>query len=89
MDWVEEELRRALERKNPPPDFAGRILRRKPGAHWHRWIAAAAALVVLSGGGYGYRLHRGMEAKRQVIMAVRIAAVKTSRIQAQVKELTR
>jgi len=89
MDWLELELKRALAPRDPPPGFADRILGRKPGFHARRWMAAAAAVIVISSAGYGYRWRQGLEAKRQVMLAVRIVALKTSHIQAQVKELTR
>jgi hypothetical protein len=32
MDWLEQELKQALNRKEPSPDFAGRVGRRISGA---------------------------------------------------------
>ena len=88
MDWLEQELTRALERKDPGPQFAVRLpaapLRRRP---LPRWIAVAASVIVLAGGGAGYRQYQGMRAKQQVLLAVRLAAAKLNRVQARVMEV--
>lgn len=95
MDWLEEELKQALDRKEPSPDFAERVRRRTRGdgfrtALWpQRWLAAAAAAIVLAGVGLGYRQYQGNQAKEQVMLAFRIAGEKVNHIQAQVKERTR
>jgi hypothetical protein len=86
MDWLEAELKRALAREMPPRDFA--VPRRRPA--WRAWAAAAAALVLLStGSGIGYRQYRGREAKRELKLALDIAAAKTNRIQTQLREFSR
>jgi hypothetical protein len=85
MDWLEEELRRALAREMPTRDFAAP--RGRPA--WRGWAAAAAVLVLSAGTGIGYREYRGREAKRQLMLAFDIAAAKTSRIQAQLREFSR
>ena len=88
MDWLEHELKHALARKEPSPEATRAFLsvarRRRPIP---RWIAAAAAVVVLAGGGEAYRWHRGMEAKRQVMEAMRLTANKLNHIQARLKEV--
>ena len=100
MDWLEEELRQALERKEPPPGFADRVMRRaaapaafrpapRPVFHRQRWLATAAAIAVAIGAGMSYRQHQGAVAKEQVMAAVRFAAVKVNHIQTQVREVTR
>jgi len=91
MDWLEQELQGALSRKEPPADFAGRVMRRasRPVYQWPRWLAAAAAAVVLAGAGLGYRQYRGELAKEQVMQAFKIASVKVNRIQTQVREVGR
>jgi hypothetical protein len=91
MDWLEQELQAALVRKDPPADFAARVMRRasqppRPVYQWPRWLAAAAAVVVLAGMGLGYREYRGEMAKDQVMQAFRIASVKVNRIQTHVRE---
>ena len=89
MDWLDQELKGALSRKEPPADFAERVMRQagRPVYQWPRWLAAAAAVVVLAGAGLGYRQYRGEMAKEQVMEAFKIAAVKVNRIQTQVREV--
>jgi hypothetical protein len=86
MDDLEEQLRRAFAPEDPPAGFAGRVMERAGGTRRPapRWRAAAAAVLILAGGGYGYRLHRGEMAKREVLLALRIASVKVNQIQTQV-----
>jgi hypothetical protein len=47
-------------------------------------VAAVLVLACAAAGGYGYRLHRGEVAKREVLLAFRIASVKLNHIQTQV-----
>jgi hypothetical protein len=92
MDWLEEELKRALSREEPPADFAERTIaraRRRTVSWVPRWIAAAAAIVVLCGGGYGYRWRQGTAAKAEVMLAMKIAGSKVNHIQTQVLEAQR
>ena len=85
MDWLEEELKKALAREMPARDFAAP--RRRPA--WRGWAAAAAVLVVSTGSGIGYRQYQGREAKRELKLALDIAAAKTSRIKTQLREFSR
>jgi hypothetical protein len=95
MDWLEQELKNAFAREDPPPDFAGRVLRgagrRAPSSVWRhsRWLAAAAAVVVVTGGAAAWRQHQGMVAKEQVMLAFRIVAVKVNHIQTHIQEVVR
>jgi hypothetical protein len=93
MDWLEQELKDALSRKDPPADFSARVMRRaerpRPVYQWPRWLAAAAAVVVFAGAGLGYRQYRGEMAKEQVMEAFKIASVKVNRIQTHVLEAGR
>jgi hypothetical protein len=90
MDWLEEELKRALAREEPPC----RELRLKPTQarmpvplRLKRQLAVAACLAVVGvGSAAGWREYRGVTAKKQVMLAVRIAGSRLSRIQAQVRE---
>ena len=57
MDWLEDELKQALGRKQPSADFEARVtaaagrrsILRFPAAAMPRWLAAAAAVLVISG----------------------------------------
>jgi hypothetical protein len=87
MSRLEDELRQALRRREPPAGFAERVLararqpeKRRPLLfHW-RWLAAAAALVVLAAGLHLFeeRRHRleGERAKEQVMLALRVTGSK-------------
>jgi hypothetical protein len=86
---LEEQLKKALARNAAPDGFAERVTAR---AQAHRsstpwWAAAAAVLVMLAGGGAAYRRNQGEVAKRQVMTAMKITAVKLHRIQTQVLEV--
>lgn len=91
MDWLEQELKRALARQDPLPGFTARVRRNAggfvAGAFPRRWLALAASVIVLIGGGAGYRWHEGIKAKEQVMMAVRIAGGKLSQVQSHVREV--
>ena len=89
MDWLEQELKRALARKEPGPQFAERLIAPpRRGLAAHRWIAAAASVAILAGGSWFYRWREGVHAKQQVLTAVRITAVKLNRVQVRVKEVS-
>jgi hypothetical protein len=91
MDRLEESLKNALARKEPPDGFAQRVAMRAAArpASWapQRWIAAAAVVVMAVGGGMAYRQRQGEMAKEQVMQAMKITAVKLHRIQAHVQEV--
>jgi hypothetical protein len=101
MDRLEQELKAALGRKDPPAGFAERVLREAARAPargtalpqrnrpWPRWLAAAAAVVLCAGAGLGYRQYRGEVARQQVMQAFRIASVKVNHIQTHVREVER
>jgi hypothetical protein len=88
MDWLEEELKTALNRKDPGDEFDARVAAAvrptRVVAMPRRWMAAAAAVIVMAGAGEGYRWHRGQVAKDQVMLAMRIAGAKLNRVQMQV-----
>jgi len=95
MDWLEKELAKALERKEPSPDFAAKLTarieseapRRSRLFHFPRWMPAAAAFVMLAtSGSLAWRRHQGMVAKEQVMLAMRITAGKLNHVQAHVRE---
>ena len=84
MDWLEEELKNALGRQEPSPDFLRRP-RRARILPARRWLAAAAVVLAAIGAGGAVREYRGHAAKERVLLAVRIAAGKMNRIQMQVR----
>jgi len=87
MSRLEDELRQALRRREPPAGFAERVLarahpresRRPSWFHW-RWLAAAAALMVLVVGLYFFEERRrrleGERAKQQVMLALHLTGSK-------------
>ena len=80
---LEDDLRRALKRTDPPPDFASRVLTRveretarpRTGGRivtpmpMRHWLAAAATLALVAVGGARYYEHQ-----QQVAQAERIQA---------------
>jgi hypothetical protein len=91
MDWLDEELKRAFARKQPAPEFAGRVAaaaHHKPRYGSRRWIAIAASVAALAAGAGAYRQYQGLRAKREVMLAVRIAADKLSHVQSHVLEIS-
>jgi hypothetical protein len=83
MDWLEQELTQALERKEPAAGFDGRVR-----ARMHRGprrLAIAATILVMIGAGEAWRQHQGQLAKEQVMTAMRIAGSKLNRVQMQLK----
>jgi len=95
MTDFEDQLRRALERKEPSPGFAARVVasaarRRKPAStRWQAWGAAgiAASLFV---GALSLDLDRrqrqeGEAARAQLIQAMQITSSQLQRIQKKVQ----
>ena len=83
MDWLEQELAKALARKEPAAGFHRRVrarMHRRP-----RWLAIAATILVMMGAGEAWRQHRGQLAKEQVMTAMRIAGSKLNRVQLHLK----
>lgn len=89
MDWLDDELKRAFERQEPPPDFAARTIaraQRGSGFVLPRWAMAAAAVLTIGVAGYGYRWRQGEVAKQEVLLAFRITATKVNHIQMQMSQ---
>ena len=82
MSRLEDELRSALGREDPPPGFAARVLAKADSRRSRRrwWTAAIAAGLTIAGG-IGFEHERrvrtqGEEARRQVMLALRITTNK-------------
>jgi hypothetical protein len=101
MTPFEEELKRALQRQEPGADFTQRVLARcaseatpqKQFGFWQTWrftFATAALALLMLGGGVAYQQHertvKGMAAKRQLLLAMRIAGNKLQQVQKKLKE---
>ena len=103
MNRLEEELRNAMRREEPPEGFLERVLAqaaRKKRSAWScvfawnglRWAAAGALCLVLAGAGMEYRKAqqervRGESAKAQLMLALRIAGHKLQIAQTRVQQL--
>lgn len=77
MDWLEEELKKALAREERPVRTPAR-----------KWLAVAAAVIVTASGAAAWRQHQGMVAKEQLKLAIGMAAVRVHHIQAEVRQVT-
>jgi len=102
MTDFEDQLRRALERKEPSPGFAARVVARAtqarrpaPWASWRGWAAAAVA-ASLGVVGLGLEMeHRqrvreqGEAARAQLIQAMEITSNKLQKIQKKVQGAVR
>jgi len=87
---LESELRDVLRRVDPPPGFAGRVIRRV-GADFNRpakagptraRALAAAALITIAVGGWG--VHETLRARSELLTAMRIASQKVAHVQHEV-----
>lgn len=102
MKNLEDELRNALKRKQPPEGFAERVIQKaaeEPRGSWFevftkrglRWAAAGAVCLVMAvvGARYfqEYEAHvQGEEAKEQLMQALRITADKLQFAQLKVQQ---
>lgn len=93
---LELELKRALERKSPPPDFAERVLRKATqpavSASRHPWRAIAAAVLMTAVlGGWAAReasqQREGERAREEVLTALRITTEKLRNAQEHVHQI--
>ena len=87
----EDELRSALARRNPPPDFAERVVRAaRPARHGlvYRVGAWAAAAVIVIGAGLEYRQFRdARRARQQTLLALRIAGQQVAAAQKKLERI--
>ena len=87
MDDFEKELAQALQRRPAPPSLKGRVMQRRGllsverrHSHWLVWqrVAAGLLVAVMVGGAVEWRVRKaeeqrhGEEARRQVMLALRI-----------------
>jgi hypothetical protein len=94
MSQLEEDLRKVLQRKQPPDGFAERVMARvsvtmpsrRPKPVW-RWVGAVAACLTLAAGvGQYQEYRRGVEAKEQVMFALGLTSEKLAAVQQKVTE---
>jgi len=98
MTDFEDQLRRALERKEPSADFAARVVARATGkrrpapwANWRSWATAAIAASLFLGAVGLEMEHRqrerqqGEEARAQLLQAMHITSAKLQKIQKKVR----
>ncbi len=80
MENLEQQLKRAMTRKDPPPDFTAKVLARleaktKPEARWSKWqiiflparnaaLAGGLACLMIVGAGAAYHQHQVAERRR-------------------------
>ena len=97
---LEDHLRRALKRTDPPPDFASRVLARVERAAtrprtggrigtpmpMRHWLAAAATLALVAVGGARYfEYQQNLEEARRVEAEIQLAMQITSEALARVQ----
>ena len=95
MNQCERDLHESLRRREPPADFAARVLARTseprlPGIFFWRWLAVAAAVVLVIGGSMRIQEQRRAEsekAKEHLMIAFRITGSKVRDIQARLDSI--
>ena len=95
MNQCERDLHESLRRREPPADFAAKVLARTsaahvPGTFSRRWLAVAAAVVLMIGGAILVQQQRRAEsekAKQQLMIAFRITGSKVRDIQARLDSI--
>ena len=88
MSQFERDLRESM-RREPPPDFAEKVLARtresEPRHSASPWLAAAAAAILMIGGGIFVEQQRQQakdeKAKEQLMIALRITGSKLRNVQ--------
>ena len=90
MNQFEDDLRAALRREEPPPDFAARVIARtRPAPRRSAWVAAIAACLLAGLGSFEYQQYEGRKAKRELLLALHITGIKLNIAQQKVIELNR
>jgi UDP-N-acetylmuramyl pentapeptide synthase len=93
MSRLDDELKNALQREEPPPGFAGRVLARVEARQSRRpWWAAAIAAAVLLAAGVEFEHQRrlraeGEQAKERVMLALQITGSKLQVIKEKINAL--
>jgi hypothetical protein len=97
---LENDLKSALARREPPAGFAERVMARVPPtrkgpATRYTWMAAAAAalIAILGGGAYEYQRTQklrveGERAKAELVFALEIASQKLQHTKAKVRKIS-
>ena len=93
MKDLDAALREALQRREPPPGFAERVLARtqaRPTRRWQTWGALAAS-VALTFGVWSYerqqRQHQQEEAARQTLLALHITQAELAKVRAKLQSI--
>jgi hypothetical protein len=86
MDPLEQQLKQALLRIEPPAGFAARVGAAARPPAWRSPALAAGLMLLAVGGGVAWRRHQGGVAREQVMTAIRITAGKLNRIQTHIRE---
>ena len=96
MSQFERDLRESLQRRDPPADFAAKVLARtrEPETRsilsW-RWLAAAALMILTIGGTMVIREQQrqaeSQKAKEQLMVALRITGSKLVEVQARLEKI--
>lgn len=89
MSQFERDLRETLRQRQPPPGFAENVLERSRRSEvrttFGRWLAVAALVVVMVGGGalvwQQHRQAEGEKAKEQLMVGLRITGSKLRSVQ--------
>ena len=91
---LEDQLRHALRRREPPPEFTRRVLAAawspRPKRGWYRVAAWALAACLVLAAGLGYeRQRRGERARQQVLVALSIAGSELRSAQQKLEGISR
>ena len=92
-DDLDELLKRALSKSDPPPDFSGRVLarlnrERAPKKLWITWTAAAAGILMAASTYIGMSQRRTAEqnkAGQELVFAIQVASEKIAAVDARLK----
>lgn len=89
MNDFEQELRNALERKQPSAGFAERVIARsqRRSPDWRLWLGAVAAVLLMGVGvSHYHERQEAMRAKRQLLQALEITEEKLALVERKLSE---